>query len=212
MNALETLCPSCNHKKEYPEQPLCQYCYFRGQHGTMKMIVLKILEENLNTRKMSIQDIMESLNNFEYIGYPMRKQDMKKILLRLKIGKLITASKDTHKKPMVKVMYKGMLVKRRMSGKRKFYYRIRRNGIKILNLYKKRWKMGFTIRSSTSSEKKMPHFRMTTEFKERAGTIRQKLRDKESDHDLYAYIFPQRQSKKEEKKGMLISPKYSRKK
>ncbi len=206
------LCKSCGHPKEYQQYPLCRYCYFRNQHGTMKMVVLKILEDNYHIRKLSLQDMMDELNKFEYIGYPMRKQDMKKILLRLKIGRLISVSKDKHKKPMIKVMFKGVEIRRRMSGKRKFYYMIRKNGIKILAAYKKRWKMGFTVRSSTSSEKKMPHFRMTTDFKERAGSIRQRLRDKESDHDLYTYIFPQRQNKQEEKKGMLISPKYPKKK
>lgn len=72
--------------------------------------------------------------------------------------------------------------------------------------------MGFIVRATPKSERAMLNFRMTTGYKERAGSIRQKLRNIDNDHDLYAYILPQRRDKKDEKKGMLKAPKYPKSK
>lgn len=162
-----TNCPACGFPKEIPDKPLCFYCYFRGSIGTMKMLILDIFYNS--PTKLTIPDLMDILNDKEYIGKPVNRALIKKLLTRYTHLKLLSASKE-------RLKHRGRKKLRRMITKR---------GKKRLLKYKKNWELGLPV----IIRKRFQNFKMTSEYRERASAIRGKIG---KEYDTYAYILPQR--------------------
>ncbi len=186
----DNLCPSCGMVKEdiFRDKPLCFYCFFRGQHITMRFVILKILAKS--DKKLSVKELLKRLNTLKCIGYPMRKEDLKVNLLRLKNYRFIRPAKSN--------------TYRRRGGRQKLRYSITKRGRRNLAALSKRWEQGFVMRYNKKSELRMKNFRMTTDKRERAAAIRGKILNKE--YDKYKFILTNRKYKK--KFGMLNPPKY----
>ena len=67
INIYDEICPSCGHlkqdstKKDMSGNPVCFYCYYRGMHGTVKMLLLYILNE-LNGKYITTNELVERMN------------------------------------------------------------------------------------------------------------------------------------------------------
>lgn len=167
---MSEICPSCGlPNTKHPDKPLCFYCYFRGSVGTMKMVILGILDDG---KRKDAKEIAEELNERPYMAKKVKIASVERLLCDYTDQGLLIASKH---RPTHKV------------GRPKKYRRLTIKGKKRLAIYLKRWKMGLPV----FLKRKTKHFTMTTDFKERASAIRGKLsKFKEDDMELCKYIMP----------------------
>lgn len=161
-------CPSCGFPKEYPNKPLCTYCYYRGNNGTMKMIILNVMKEA--DKRFTTDELLDTLNDLDYIGKPVNRRTLKKQLTRYSSSR-------------IRIMT-GRKVRRKTGGRYKIERKPTQRGFRRLEEYLKRWKMGYPVMLARPK-----NFKMTSERKNRARSIRGKITQ---EYPLFTYIFPER--------------------
>lgn len=175
----DSICPSCGHPNISNDKPLCFFCFYRGNVGTMKMIILDIFNTSIS-EKLLLEDIQDRLNDFEYIGYPMSRSDIKKLLTHYtKLG-LLTSSKE----------------RKKSIGRPKLYRKITKKGQRLLTYYKSRWNKGIPIIKRghcKKPRKNTKRFSYGTDYIERSASIRGKIG---KEYPIYKFIFPSRNMKK----------------
>jgi hypothetical protein len=201
----ENLCPACGTAKDEAgkDKYLCFYCYHRGNHGTVKLLILDIFS-NTSQDRLSIQDVVDHLNAIVKsstpdslekidIGKPFTFNDIKKLLIRytkrertykgktrtLGLG-LLTAAKSTSPRPD-------------SGGRKQLLYKITKKGLKKLKAYKKTWLQGRPLSVPKRFNKFTKHrakFQMIEKYLAKASMIRGLLINNK--YPTYAFILPRR--------------------
>ena len=179
ININDEICPSCGHpkqdstKKDMSGKPVCFYCYHRGMHGTVKMLLLCVLHE-LNERYITADELVERMNihpinngrrTFNYYSVYGRLQ-----LITRKNNKLVLRSKKKNPK-----------TKRNL-----ITYRISKKGEKYLKRYLEEWNKGFFVELKPSEYRKKLRSKLENSFKH--FSILKKIEDGE--YERFSFIFP----------------------
>lgn len=160
-------CPSCGFEKEFPDKPLCKYCYTRGAIGTMKMVIMTIFQEK---DKLSAKDVVTEFNKLPFIKYPANIASIKKYLIDYTNWGMLSASK----------------VRSNKVGRPQILHRITMKGRRRLKYYLKRWQQGGLVLLNRRHRK----LKITSGDRERASSIRGRMHNPE--YNSLDFIFPQR--------------------
>lgn len=162
---VDNLCPSCGFPKDYPDKPLCMYCYWRSKLGTKKLVVLDILN-NANTH-LSVDEIIKIFDGIGFEGNcKTTHETMRRMLCRYRDRGMVTSRKFPTSK----------------RGRPSLKWKISHRGQKRLKGYLKRWKMGFPAMLKRPNGKGL---KMDRDRRERASAIRGKIG---KDYDVFKYM------------------------
>lgn len=184
--SVDSVCPSCGHPKEFPEHPLCKYCFMRCQSNTIKMVILGIFlgkditskEKKISAfdfKKLSSEEVIAEFNKLPFIKYPGNISSIKKYLIKYTKFGLLSSSK----------------VRSSKAGRSKLLHRITIRGMKIFQAYIKRWQQGQLL----LLHKKHKRLKISSDDRERASSIRGRMQNKE--YNSLSFIFPQRIQKED---------------
>ena len=154
------------------------YCYYRGTVGAAKLLLFQTMRDNGN-KYLTIEELTELVNR-----NPNRKKQITKSAV-YKIIRRYSKYYDEAKKRRSRylVLKKEIRRKKGQAGRPQIKYKLSMRLLKRLEVYEKRWKMGFSINKKVKEGKK---FRMTQEYTKRARGISIKLQ--KGEYDLYTYI------------------------
>ena len=173
----DDICPSCGFKKNFPNTPVCFYCYFRGNTGATKMYVLMIMKE-MGIR-MTTDEIVVALNEHEIndgkknFRYGAVHKTLNRLAARDKMYSVLSKSK-------VKTGKVGRPVVR-------FKYHLQR-GDKYLDRYLANWDAGRPVGIDYRQKKGKWERENSLMIRNKGRAIRQKIRNGE--YDRFDFIFP----------------------
>jgi len=171
-------CPCCGFDKEIETKPLCKYCYYRGTIGAAKLLLFQTMRDNGN-KYLTIDELTELVNRNPNRKKQITKSAVYKIISRY--SKYYDQAKQRRSSYLV--LKKEIRRKKGQTGRPQIKYKLSMRLLKRLEIYEKRWKIGYPINKRVKTGKK---FRMTMECKKRAKGISIKLQKDE--YDLYTYI------------------------
>ena len=72
---------SCGFDKEYPEHPVCRYCYYRGTTRASKFLLFQTMRDNGN-KYLTVGELTELVNQNHNKKHKVTKSAVYKILHR----------------------------------------------------------------------------------------------------------------------------------
>ncbi|MDK2827064.1 MAG: hypothetical protein PWQ63_1844 [Methanolobus sp.] len=175
---MKNKCPSCGYDKEYPEQPLCKYCFYRGTVGAAKLLLFQTMRDHGN-KYMTVDELTELVNDNPNRKKKVTRNAVYKILHRY--SRYYEQAKKRRRGYLV--LKKEIPRKKGQRGRPQIKYKLSSRLIKRVNMQEKRWKKGLTINKRVNKGEK---FRMTMDYKNRAQGIWAKL--KKEEYELYTYL------------------------
>ena len=171
------VCPSCGFKKEVPNVPVCFFCHFRGEIGTVKMYVLMIMKE-MGIR-LTIDEIVVALNENEIndgrkeFKYGAVHRTLNVLASRDKMYSILSKSKIQNGKagrPIVK-----------------FKYHLQRAD-KYLDRYLANWDSGRPVGIDYKEKPGKWERKNSLMIRNKSRVIRQKIRSGE--YERFDFLFP----------------------
>jgi hypothetical protein len=175
---MENKCPSCGFDKEYPEHPLCKYCYYRGTVGASKFLLFQTMRDNGN-KYLTVGELTELVNQNPNKKHKVTTSAAYKILHRY--SRYYEEAKSRRQGYLI--LKKEIPRKKGQRGRPQIKYKLSSRLLKRVDYYDMRWKMGFPINSRVNKGK---NFRMSPEYSIRAKKINIKL--KKGEYELYTYL------------------------
>ncbi|WP_342304758.1 hypothetical protein [Methanolobus sp. ZRKC5] len=175
---MENECLSCGFDKEYPEHPICRYCYYRGTVGAAKFLLFQTMRDNGN-KYLTVDELTELVNQNPYKKHKVTRSAVYKILHRY--SRYYEEAKRRRRGYLV--LKKEIPRKKGQRGRPQIKYKLSSRLSKRVDYYAMRWKMGFPINKRVNKGK---NFRMTQEYSRRARGIDVKLKKRE--YELYTYL------------------------
>lgn len=175
---MKNKCLSCGYDKEYPQHPLCKYCYYRGTTGAAKFLLFQTMRDNGN-KYMTVDELTELVNKNPNRKHKVKRNAVYNILHRY--SRHYEQAKKRRRGYLV--LKKEVPRKKGQRGRPQVKYKLSSRLLKRVDVYENRWKRGFTINKRVNKGEK---FRMTIEYKERARGILTKIR--KGEYDLYTYL------------------------
>jgi len=175
---MENECPSCGFDKEYPEHPLCKYCYQRGTIGASKFLLFQTMRDNGN-KYLTVDELTELVNQNPNRKHKVQRSAVYKILHRY--SRYYEQAKARRKGYLI--LKKEIPRKKGQRGRPQIKYKLSSRLLKRVDYYERRWKIGLPFNKHPNKGKK---FKMTLEYFKRARRIEIKL--KKGEYELYTYI------------------------
>ena len=175
---MENECPSCGFDKEYPEHPICRYCYYRGTTGASKFLLFQTMRDNGN-KYLTVGELTELVNQNHNKKHKVTKSAVYKILHRY--SRYYEEAKRRRRGYLV--LKKEIPRKKGQRGRPQIKYKLSSRLFKRVDYYDRRWKTGLPINKRVNKGK---NFRMTQEYLRRARGIELKL--KKGEYELYTYL------------------------
>ncbi len=132
-NILDDICPSCGFSKEYPDKPLCKYCWYRGTVGAAKLVLFQTMRDSGNKFR-TMDELTELINAHPNRKYKITEPAVYKILRRY--SRYYEDAKRRKKGYLV--LKKNIPRKKGQRGRPKVGYKLSARLLKRLEKYEKR--------------------------------------------------------------------------
>ena len=171
------ICPSCGFKKDVPETPVCFYCHFRGNIGTVKMYVLMVMKEQ--GVRLTTNEIVDALNEHEVndgrknFRYGAVHRTLNVLAARDNMYSILSKSKVKNGKPGRSVV--------------RFKYHLQRAD-KYLDRYLANWDSGRPVGIDYRQKKGKWERENSLMIRNKSRVIRTKIRSGE--YGRFDFIFP----------------------
>lgn len=175
---MQNKCPSCGFDKEYPEHPLCKYCYYRGTTGAAKLLLFQTMRGHGN-KYMTVDKLTELVNQNPNRKHKVTRSAVYKILHRYSRN----YEQAKRRRRGYLVLKREMPRKKGQCGRPQIKYKLSSNLLARLDTYENRWEIGLPINKRVKNGE---NFRLTMDYKNRARGIWIKLRMEE--YELYTYL------------------------
>jgi hypothetical protein len=175
---MENICPSCGFDKEYPEHPVCKYCYHRGTIGASKYLLFQTMRDNGN-KYLTVDELTELVNKNPNRKHKVKRDAVYKILHRY--SRYHEQAKERRKGYLM--LKKEIPQKKGQRGRPQIKYKLSSRLLKRVDYYDRQWKTGLLLYKRANKGEK---FRRTQDSLRRARGIETKL--KKGEYELYTYI------------------------